>query len=340
MVKKKNEDVDIEIDKFIDTILNQSNQKTSPFTESIKELKSKSFGIKRSELASIIKYIEMFKSLKAVITEEVLNVNYKEFIDNYYDFIAIIVGDRKWMEYNLTVDTFRNGEPIPHAENDEQWEEAGKTEQPAWCWPTDDPDKRKEYGKLYNHYAVADPRGLAPDGWHIPAIFEFEELIIPRLKGKRERNGVQVSIIGPLNPKINLPLAGRRTGGFGCDEGKFGYYWSRTKCTFDYDSKDFSYLHYDNKKIDLSIGGFSRAFGFSVRCLKDLTPQEKTKNRKERIAQENKWLEEKKKIDEEKKRADEGIRRAEQKKKAEEEGWLIVKIIIGLLIAILLWVIF
>ena len=140
-------------------------------------------------------------------------------------------------------------------------------------------------------------------------------------------------------------MAGRRTGFENNEEGEDGYYWSRTKSTFNYDSKDFSYLHYDNKKIDLSKGGFSRAFGFSVRCLKDLTPQEKTKNRKERIAQENKWLEEKKKIDvekidEEKKRADEGIRRAEQKKKAEEEGWLIVKIILGLLIAILLWVIF
>ena len=33
------------------------------------------------------------------------------------------------------------------------------------------------YGKLYNWYAVNDPRGLAPEGWHIPSDFEWTTLI-------------------------------------------------------------------------------------------------------------------------------------------------------------------
>lgn len=32
------------------------------------------------------------------------------------------------------------------------------------------------YGKLYNWYAINDPRGLAPAGWHIPSIDEFHNL--------------------------------------------------------------------------------------------------------------------------------------------------------------------
>ncbi len=31
----------------------------------------------------------------------------------------------------------------------------------------------EKYGKLYNWYAVNDPRGLAPDGWHVPSDAEW-----------------------------------------------------------------------------------------------------------------------------------------------------------------------
>jgi uncharacterized protein (TIGR02145 family) len=34
------------------------------------------------------------------------------------------------------------------------------------------------YGKLYNKFAVKDPRGLAPEGWHLPSDEEWKELEI------------------------------------------------------------------------------------------------------------------------------------------------------------------
>lgn len=75
----------------------------------------------------------------------------------------VIIGDQVWMASNLDVDTFRNGDPIPHAKTDEDWELAGANGEPAWCYYGNNPGNSEEFGKLYNWYAVNDPRGLAPE---------------------------------------------------------------------------------------------------------------------------------------------------------------------------------
>jgi serine/threonine-protein kinase len=40
-----------------------------------------------------------------------------------------------WMTNNLSVSTFRNGDQIPYAGTDSEWEIAGKKGEPAWCYP-------------------------------------------------------------------------------------------------------------------------------------------------------------------------------------------------------------
>ena len=47
----------------------------------------------------------------------------------------------------------------------------------AWCYYNNDQKNGKIYGKLYNGYAVHDPRGLAPEGYHIPLYDDFSKLI-------------------------------------------------------------------------------------------------------------------------------------------------------------------
>jgi uncharacterized protein (TIGR02145 family) len=88
---------------------------------------------------------------------------------------SVKIGDQEWMPINLDVDRFRNGDLIPHVESDEEWEKAGENEQAAWCYYDNDPENGKKYGKLYNWFAVNDPRGLAPEGWHVPSKEEWEE---------------------------------------------------------------------------------------------------------------------------------------------------------------------
>ena len=81
------------------------------------------------------------------------------------------------MAENLNVDHFRNGDPIPQIKTAKDWVDAGKNNQPAWCYYGNDPANGLIYGKLYNGYAIIDPRGLAPDGWKVPSEDDFKILI-------------------------------------------------------------------------------------------------------------------------------------------------------------------
>lgn len=83
------------------------------------------------------------------------------------------IGNQIWMAINLDVATFRNGDPIQEAKTNEEWINASKAKQPVWCYYNNDPANGKKYGRMYNWYAVSDPRGLAPAGWHVPALEEW-----------------------------------------------------------------------------------------------------------------------------------------------------------------------
>jgi uncharacterized protein (TIGR02145 family) len=85
----------------------------------------------------------------------------------------VTIGQQVWMTKNLDVDKFQNGDIIPQASSAEEWDEAAKKSQPAWCYYEENIEYGKKFGKLYNWYAVNDPRGLAPKGWHVPSIDEF-----------------------------------------------------------------------------------------------------------------------------------------------------------------------
>ncbi len=87
------------------------------------------------------------------------------------------IGEQIWMTKNLNVDKFRNGKPIPQAKTKEEWNKAGQDMTPAWCYYNFDPNNGIKYGKLYNWFAVIDPMGLAPIGYHIPTDNEWHILI-------------------------------------------------------------------------------------------------------------------------------------------------------------------
>jgi uncharacterized protein (TIGR02145 family) len=129
-------------------------------------------------------------SLTLVINElEKLNLALKLAVSNNTtskvtktgSFKSVKIGNQIWMAENLNVSTFSNGDPIPEAKTNQEWKKAGDDGKPAWCYYDNDTSNGRIYGKLYNWYAVNDPRGLAPLGWHIPT--EKEWIIIQNYLG-------------------------------------------------------------------------------------------------------------------------------------------------------------
>ncbi len=89
-------------------------------------------------------------------------------------YSSIIINGKEWMQKNLDVSKYKNGDVIPQVTDVTQWDNLTTG---AWCYYENDSTNGPVYGKLYNWYAVNDPRGLAPSGWHIPTDTEWSNLV-------------------------------------------------------------------------------------------------------------------------------------------------------------------
>jgi uncharacterized protein (TIGR02145 family) len=184
---------------------------------------------------------------------------------------TVVIGNQVWMSKNLDVSNFRNGDAIPEAKTAEEWKKAGKKKQPAWCYYNNDPENGKTFGKLYNWYAVTDPRGIAPEGYRVPSFEEWGDLT--SYLGGNYVAGIQMkSKSGWLNGgngKDSLGLS-FLPGGNRFEDGTFdgvgGYcaLWSSSGNRSDAMGRGLSYL-----RDDATMNFISKKAGISVRCIKD-----------------------------------------------------------------------
>ena len=91
---------------------------------------------------------------------------------NVYNLISI--GSQCWMKENLRVSKYRNGDSIPNHRDDSTLQE--NTQGSFSPYENFSPHSAV-YGNLYNGYAVADPRGLCPAGWHVPTEADWTALV-------------------------------------------------------------------------------------------------------------------------------------------------------------------
>ena len=190
---------------------------------------------------------------------------------------TVTIGTQVWMKENLKVSKYRNGNSITPNLSDSAWQ---YTNSGAYSIYNNDAANNAIYGKLYNWYAVADPRGLCPAGWHVPTDHDWQLLTIyldPAAdtccinQGGSDIAGTimrSVGWFGGTNSSgfSGLPGGNRDWVGFFDGIGGLGFWWSSSK--------------WNNNAVPLysGLGGggrqpfrFYNAYtaGMSVRCLKD-----------------------------------------------------------------------
>ena len=204
---------------------------------------------------------------------------------NKYD--AVKIGDQIWMKSNLRTKHFRDGQPIPKGDQNVYSHTA-----PYYYQPTsrEVPSyNKKTFGLYYNWPAVADARGLCPNGWHVPSDMEWTELV-NYVKSKPEfvYGPMSVYIVKSLasqlgwkesseewcpgnNPEANNATgfsaypAGSHLGAAFVSSGAVASFWSSTE------GEDIlawrRYMSYDG--ISISRYNMQKGDGLSIRCIHD-----------------------------------------------------------------------
>ncbi|MFZ4456213.1 MAG: fibrobacter succinogenes major paralogous domain-containing protein [Bacteroidales bacterium] len=95
----------------------------------------------------------------------------KDVQGNIYD-IAVF-GNKTWMIQNLRTTLYANGDSIPVLKSNDLWR---FTNAGACCSYENLENNLQKNGRLYNWYAVTDPRKLAPVGWHVATYSDWDDL--------------------------------------------------------------------------------------------------------------------------------------------------------------------
>lgn len=198
---------------------------------------------------------------------------------------SVLIGNQIWTTQNLNVSFYKNGDPIPQVTDPNQWENLTTG---AWCWFNNDSVNYSRFGKLYNWYALYDPRGISPEGWHVPSVSDWKKLImqldsssdttLPSTQytvsylagGDLKETGLTHWASPNTGANNNSGFSGiangyRIGGGLFASNGIFGNYWSIT----EYSNTNAWYFYLQNNSSQINIFANSKFVGASVRLVKD-----------------------------------------------------------------------
>ena len=187
---------------------------------------------------------------------------------------TVTIGSQTWMTTNLNVTTFRNGDPIYEAQSVEEWERCGKKKIPAWCWYDNDPKTDKKTGKLYNWFAINDPRDLTPSGYHIPNESDWNTLVnhlggeldaAPKMRLGKEW-GDSTTVVHSNANFAAVPSGWRLTSPDGTAFTSEGaYWWSATQLSLKFAWT--RYVVFFSREVKSYC--YPKSSGLAVRCIKD-----------------------------------------------------------------------
>lgn len=202
-------------------------------------------------------------------------------------YSVLVLGNQIWMQENLKVTKYCNGDPIPMYMSNVQWQDLTTG---GWSY-FDNFSGNDSYGKLYNYYAATDNRNPCPCGWHVPTDAEWTQLenyLIANgmnfdnttqgnkiAKSMASKNMWQASsIFGAVgfNPSTNntsgfngIP-AGRRfnTGEF-VNLGSTAAWWTATQ-----QNTTLAWYRWLSKDgLDSKRSSSNKSFGYNIRCIMD-----------------------------------------------------------------------
>ena len=162
-------------------------------------------GYDKAKLDEKTKVIYVEKETNKVIKEEISNTS-NITSGTLYDsrdgkeYKTVKIGNQIWMAENLNVNQFQNGDKIEKVEfystigdpnvkllASKKWFNSLKTNIPYWTEINEFPNYSDIFGKLYNHYAVSDPRKLCPKGWRMPNVRDWD-LLYENISSHKPRN--------------------------------------------------------------------------------------------------------------------------------------------------------
>lgn len=194
-------------------------------------------------------------------------------------YLTVTIGTQDWMAENLKVTHYRNGVSITYPGTDNiTW---NTTTQGAYAYLSNDSTWKNIYGALYNWYAVSDPNGLCPEGWHVPTYGEYE-VLMNYVGGSYEGAGGKLKSTRKSpspHPRWSSPNFGATNesgfngypGGLRYPEGGFsgqgydGWFWTSTPYNSSYAYN--KHLYYNSIEFSGNAPGYH--YGESVRCIKD-----------------------------------------------------------------------
>ena len=188
-----------------------------------------------------------------------------------YDYSVVTIGNQCWFAENLRTTVYADSSAIPEITSNDTWINSFG----AFCAYGNLISNVEAYGLLYNYYAVENPAGLCPSGWHVPTDGEWYEL--ENYISSQGYSGTEGTALRSTSGWSN---GGNGTDDFGfsalpggfrlnndgsfSDAGSYGGWWSSSPSG---GNAWYRYLYYGNPAIS-RLNYYPRS-GFSVRCLRD-----------------------------------------------------------------------
>ena len=177
-----------------------------------------------------------------------------------------------WIDENLHSAHYQNGDSISEVLDNAQW---AAQNQGAFSKYENNNVYDSIYGKLYNGFAIADPRNVCPTGWHVSTKEDWDQLL-DSLGGADIAGGsLKATELWslPNTGATNLIGFAALPGGMrDADHGGFfssltnsGYWWESTSLSNP--GGAVRYMNYPN--VNVNRFTFLKKNGFSVRCVRD-----------------------------------------------------------------------